>query len=166
MARFVFRLQALLEQREALERERQLEVAVLERERLELEERIRLLQEEIRSHRGDLRRLLGGDDGTRTSGAVDTRGVRLQANAALSVQARTQHLAIKLAGVYERLAAAQERLREASASRKAVELLRERQYEQWRSALEKKEANELDEIGTSRASRSSPDSVLAHRLRG
>lgn len=157
MVRFVFTLEALLRQREIVERDRQLEVAVHEKDRQELESRIIATQNEVRSHKEDLRALLGGDqpDG-RTGGAIDTRTVRLQANAALSAQSRTQHLAIKLAGVFERLQRAQESLREAAAARRAVEMLREKHYQRWLGEEAKREANELDELGTMRARRVIP----------
>ena len=159
MSRFVFSLQALLRQREVVERDHQLVVAGFERNRAAIESRIIATQSEVRSHKEDLRALLGGEGASGRKGrAVDTRTVRLQANAALSAQIRTQHLAIKLSGVYERLHKAQSLLREASAARRAVELLRDKHFERWKREQAKREANEMDELGTMRAKRETPGS--------
>jgi len=149
MATFIFSLQALLDQRLHFERERQLSVAAIERERLELEARVTACQNEIRSHKEDLRQLLGGP----TGGAVDTRTVRLQAGAALHARARTQRMALQLAGLYRRLESARSELRKATMKRRAVELLRDKQFNEWKREIERRESRELDEIGTMRAAR-------------
>jgi len=149
MAKFIFSLQALLDQRLHLEREKQLVVAALERERMELEARVTACQNEIRSHKDDLRQLLGGASG----GAVETRTVRLQAGAALHARARTQRMALQLAGVYRKLEMARAELRKATTKRRAVELLRDKQFHEWKREIERREAIELDEIGTMRAAR-------------
>lgn len=149
MAKFVFNLQALLDQRLHAERGKQLIVASLERQRLELEAAVASKQSEIRSHKEDWRSLLSGSE----RGGVDLRTVRVQANAALHARVRTQRLALQLAGVYQRLEAARKDLREAATRRRAVELLRDRRFEAWRGEINRRESMELDEIGTIRAAR-------------
>jgi len=154
MPRFVFQFESLLKMRIAAEREHQTRVAQLERQRLELEAHIRGAQNEIRSHKHDLRELLEGSARKlRTSRAVDTRTVRLQANASLHAQARTQHLAVKLAGLYTRLEEARAALNDAASRRRAVELLKQRRFEAWQRTQRKREDAEIDEIGTQRAGR-------------
>ena len=66
MAKFVFELDAVLEQRRAAERAKQLAVAALERDRLGLEECIKVVQREIAREKEDLREHLSGV--ARTSG--------------------------------------------------------------------------------------------------
>lgn len=153
MARFVFPLQALLEQRENVERSRQLAVAAIERERLELELRVSACQQQIRSHKGDLRDLLAGSSPRALQGGVDTRTVRLQASASLHAQASAQRLALQLAGVYRRLQSAQVELRKATTARKAVETLKQRRYEEWKREQSRRETAALDELATMAAGR-------------
>ncbi len=155
MPRFIFKLESVLQMRTRIERDRQMVVAELERQRVELERRISDCQRTIRSHKEDLRSLLGHGP-ERTDEAprrVDTRPVRLQAGASLHAQARAQRLALQLAGVYRRLEGARAELLRAATSRRAVELLRERQFERWKREQDRREAGEVDEIATMTAGR-------------
>lgn len=147
MPRFVFELEALLDMRRAAERDRQLVVARLERERLEAESKLTACQTELVSHKSDLRSVLSGAQ------AVDLRSVRLQANASLHAQARAQRLALTLAGVYKRLDSARAELRAATTRRRAVETLKERRRLEWLAHQKKREAAELDDLSTARAAR-------------
>lgn len=151
MVRFRFNLQALLDQRSHVERQKQLAVAAIERQRADVQDQISARQAEIRSHKDDLRALLAPL--RQGEGGVDLRTARLQANASLHVQARTQRLALQLAGVYKRLEAARHELREAATRRRAVELLKQRRFEAWKLNERRRESNELDEIATLRAAR-------------
>jgi flagellar export protein FliJ len=146
MAKFVFRLQALLDQRSHEERQKQLAVAAVERERAALEAEIAGHQRVIGGFKEDIRAMLA-------SGGVDVREVRLQAAASLHAQAATQRKAIKLAGVYQRLESARGELRAVATRRRAVELLKEKRFEHWKDEIKRKEGIELDEIGTLRAAR-------------
>jgi len=149
MARFRFRLDTLLEARRRAERDRQIELAELERERLRLEDAIRSRYAAARAGREDLRRAL-------TPGAPRTMAsVRLQATASLSLETQTQRLAIELAGVLRRLEGARERLLEAARERQAVERLREKRRDSWLAQERRREAIEQDEIAGARAIRRS-----------
>lgn len=139
MARFVFRLRPVLEQREREERDRQLVVAGLERERLRLEGELRRCEWAVHHERRDLR--------DRLAGGVDVGAARWQAHASLGAMARAREAALRLAGVHAKLDRARGDLLRAAAARKAVESLRERQYDAWRREQDKKERLELDEIG-------------------
>jgi flagellar FliJ protein len=143
--RFTFRLQPVLEQRRRLEQERQREVGALERERIELEERIRAWQGAIGAARSDLRARLGG--GGRS---ISLQDVRMQANASLHLAARAQQAVLELAGVHARLEAARRRLLEATTARKAVSLLRERRLAEWRLGERRREEREIDDLNTMR----------------
>ncbi len=148
MPKFTFKLQPLLDQRTHAERQKQLAVAAVERQRAQLESSVTGRQAEIRSHKDDLRTLLTSSG----TAPVDFRTVRLQANASLHAQLHTHRLALQLAGLYHRLDAARKELREAATRRRAVELLKERRYEAWKRDENRRESNELDEIATLRRS--------------
>ncbi len=150
MARFVFQFEAVLKQRRAVERARQLAVAAIERERLSLEETIRAMQRQIVREKEDLREQLLA---TRRGARVDLRSVRLQAGASLDAVARTQRAVLQLAGVHSRLDAARLQLLEAATKRKGVEMLKERRFEEWKAEQAAIESRMLDELSVMRASR-------------
>lgn len=118
-----------------------LEVAALERERLAVTEEIRRWHEEARRERADLRERLGAGV------SVDLRQAGRQAHAGLQLMGRAHRAAVRLAGVGARLDRARARLGEATARRKAAELLRDRALAEWRREQERRERVELDEIG-------------------
>lgn len=138
MARFRFNLQPVLEHRVMIEREKQRAVAILERERLGLEDTIRACQRAIEAEQSEAR--------GRLVGLVDLRAVRQQGSAALRHAASARRAVLRLAGVHQRLVAARAELLEAAKRRKAVELLRERRYEQWKQDQSRREAGALDEL--------------------
>lgn len=160
MAKFVFNLEAVRKQRSALEKQRMVAVAELERERLALEYRIRAAHESVEAERLELREQLNGmreGEGR----LVDLRGVRFQAGAAVVLRARTQQLVLQLAGLHKRLEKAREELRQAVAARRAVDLLRDRRFEEWRRELARREAMTLDELATMRGVRDEATEVQA-----
>ncbi len=138
MGKFVFELEAVLTQRRAEEREKQLVVGALERERLGVEGSIRDAHEAIEGEQRELRAL--------SSGTIDPVGLKRQASAALSAVNRAQALILRLAGVQKRLDAARLELLLAATRRKAVENLRERRHEQWRLDEKHSEARAMDEL--------------------
>lgn len=148
MARFRFPLEPVLEHRRMIEEERQRAVAVVERERLALEDSIRAYQGAITGEKDDLRQRL------RTlapgAGGAGLEGVRRQAAAAIGVLGHAQRAVLQLAGVHKRLEAARAELLEAAKRRKAVELLRERLHERWRLEQSRREAAEMDELAVMR----------------
>jgi flagellar biosynthesis chaperone FliJ len=160
MAKFVFELEAVLKARKAVERTRMLEMAVVERERLGIESRLRELQRRISEEKSELRGQLAGDGagglraGVSGAGLLDLRGVRFQAGSALRLIAGAQRAVLELAGVHARLERARRLLLEAATARKAVEALRDRRREAW--MMEQKRADErvMDELAVvSHASR-------------
>lgn len=142
-SRFIFKLQPVLEQRERLERDHQIRVAALERQRLDLEDRLRTIQARIDLSKADLRSRLHPSP---QSALVIVRDVRMQAGASIALLAQAQGVAIELAGVLRRLEAARAELFAAAAARKAVQLLKDRRYALWRSEQEKRDALATDEI--------------------
>jgi len=147
MAVFRFKLQPVLEMREREEREKKLVLAEFERERMELENRIRGYQRNIETEQSSLAQMLG------TQGGVDLRGARLQANAAVSNRFSAQRAVLELAGVHHQIENARTELAEASARRKAVELLRDRQREAFELEQRRRESIEMDDMSVMRHSR-------------
>lgn len=144
MARFVFELEALLEQRRREERDGMKRVAEVERDRVEIEQAAAVLADATHDERDALRRELAGVEG------VDLARVRLQSNASLHGVRKRHELALQGAAVLKRLDAARRTLLEATTRRRAVELLRERRHEAWAAAERAKEAREVDELVTAR----------------
>ncbi len=145
MARFVFDLEPVLEQRRREERERMRKVAELERERLSLEDEIRTCRAAMDQERDDLRDLLA------VGRRVDLRGARMQASVSIREMARAQRAVLRLAGVHKQLLGARAELLEASKRRKSVESLRDRRREEWERELSRREDRELDDLGVMRA---------------
>jgi flagellar protein FliJ len=142
VARFRFSLQAVLEQRRRVEERHQRGVAELEMQRLELERQIRQAQREMAGER-----VLQG----RFLGAGDLSAARMQAGAAGRLNARSQRAAVELTGIYRRLESARQELAEATKARKAIELLRDSRFEQWRMGQARQEAAAADEMAVMRA---------------
>ncbi len=149
MAARLDQLRVVLEQRERVEQEKQRAVAELTRSANAIEERMRRSHASLMTIRSELRTVLAPQSGA----AVAMSDIRLQAGATLHGQVQLQAMAIELAGVQSRLRAARESLMEATASRKAVQLLRDRRVQEARCAAERRESVELDEISTVRHGR-------------
>jgi flagellar FliJ protein len=157
MPKFVFQLEAVLKQRAAVERTRQLAVAAVEQERAAAEEELRECQAGINRERALMRDMLApAADGS--ARRVDLRGVRMQASSSLSLVGRISRGAYRLAGVHRRLEAARADLLKATTARKAVETLRERRYEEWVNEQKKKEAAALDELAVLHGAGKDPSS--------
>ncbi|MCC6425359.1 MAG: flagellar FliJ family protein [Phycisphaerales bacterium] len=162
MAKFIFKLEAVLDQRIAIERQKQLVVAQIERERLDAEEDIRAHQRAIERERDELRDMLASeqaavDEGEFGGRVVNLAGARFQAAAAIRLTARAQQAVLRLAGIHRRLDTARLDLLHAATQRKAVELLREKQYGAWRMEQNRKDAAGIDEIAIIRAGRADRD---------
>ena len=156
MKHFRFKLQPVLEQRERVERERELDVARLEKERVELERRLTTQQGFISASKGALREALGAgvDASVRDGGArVNPSLLRLQATNAVHLNFRAHQTVLGLAGLHTKLEQARARLAEAARDRRAIELLKEKRLEAWKKERGRKERVAQDELVTSRAAR-------------
>lgn len=140
MARFRFKLDPLLRLRQRTEDERKRVVAGLQRERMGIEQQLRDMQAFITGGKHDQRDCLEGNveiDALRAHAAMTMRHVR-----------DAQRLAINLAGVHQRLEAARGELAEAARERRALEILKERRFDEWRRRLEKAEDASIDEVAS------------------
>lgn len=114
-------------------------VADLEREKMALENRIRACQGRIVAGRRAIAASLAG-------GRVDLGGARMQAGATLRDDQQARRAVLELAGVMKRLDGARAELARLAARRRAMELLRERELERFRSEQNRREAMELDDL--------------------
>lgn len=156
MAKFKFELEPVLRLRKRLEEQRQRAVADLERQRATIEDRIRGHQAAISASKRDLREMLSGERNAGESGegsGVSLRGARLQANASLHMVAQAQRAVVELSGVHGRLDTARLALLKAMTQRKAVEVLKQKRYEQWRAEILRKEQAEVDEMVNAKVAR-------------
>jgi flagellar FliJ protein len=145
MAKFRFELQAVLNARLRAEELQQRRVAELEASRRKLEDGLRARQARIGESRAQLR--------GRLMGAIDPSMLRGQANASLAGMRDAQRVVLELAGIHRRLQSVMAELRAASRDRRAVEILKERRFEDWRREQDRREQAELDEIAVIRGSR-------------
>ena len=149
MAKFVFRLEPLLKARRRAEEKEQRAVAELQRGRMALQDTLRAYQRNITHGKESLRGTLGG--------ALDMRALRLEAVAALHLVRKAQQVVLQLAGLAQRQEAARAKLIEAAKSRRALELLKERRYDRWKTDLDKAETAQIDELVTNAAARKEAD---------
>ncbi len=142
MPRFVFQLEPLLRARKHQEEAHQRAVAQIERQRRELEDTLRRHQ----------RAIAGGKEGLRDmlTGPLDLRSLRGSAGAALHLERQCRRVVLQLAGIHQRLEAERCGLIEAMKQRRAIELLRDRRYEQFKAGQEKAETQALDELAAVR----------------
>lgn len=143
MPRFRFNLEPLLKHRKRIEGEKQRALAVLERRRIEIENHIREMQQRITDNKAEIGRGL--------LGTVDTSAIRSQAAMSMQLDAQTRRLVLVLAEIYRRTERARVELLEARTRAKAIERLRDRRYEDWKRALNKREASIIDDLTTVRA---------------
>jgi flagellar export protein FliJ len=139
MPRFRFRFQPVLGQREREEQDRMLAVAALERERVALENRLRACQGRIVGGRAEISAAL-------TGGRVDLGAARMQAGATLRDDQEARRTVLELAGVMKRLASSRAELARAASRRRAIELLRDRDLERFRTEENRREALDMDDL--------------------
>jgi len=145
MARFRFRLEPLLRARRSTEQTKQRTVAELEGRRRDLEHGLRSAQDRIASGKRE--------QSGRLIGALDVSALRAQAGWTIQHLRQAQRLLLELAGVHRRLEGARSELIEATKQRRAVELLRERRFLQWKRRITKAEDAALDELSVQAAAR-------------
>ncbi|MFW5699166.1 MAG: flagellar export protein FliJ [Planctomycetota bacterium] len=142
MAKFAFRFQTLLEHRRRIEDERQRDLAKLMRTRMLFMDRLRGMQDTIRTSKHDM--------GSGLVGKVDVSRIAQFARYSQQCAMQGQDIVVRLAGVEKQIDGARQRLMDAVRQRKALELLRERHHEQWKYEQARREALELDDLAAQR----------------
>jgi flagellar FliJ protein len=145
MAKFRFELESLLKARRLAEQARQRAVAAIEQDRMKLEQSLRDLQRQISDGKHAMQSGLVG--------LVQADQLRMHAASTMHTMRAAQRVVLELAGVHRRLDAARAALIEAAQHRRAVEILRERRYEQWKAQQDKLENDALDELAVIAAAR-------------
>lgn len=139
MAKFQFKLDPLLLQRRVEEDRCQRELAQSLRQRMILRDQLGTMQHTITQSKGRL------SDGL--VGALDVDRVLQFARYSGQVTQRAQGMVVKLAGLEKQIDTARQKLLEATRARKALELLRNRRYQEWRGHIERQQDAQQDEIG-------------------
>lgn len=145
MAKFRFELEAVIKQRTAIERAKQLALAQAQIEQGRIEDEIRACQRGIDDEKRAMRDVLVPGQ------TVSTVNARMQMSASLHLMVRAQRGAIRLAGAMKRVEQARTELLAATTAKKAVEKLKERRYEAWLAEQNARENAALDEMAVMRA---------------
>ena len=144
MAKFVFRLAAVLRQRELAERDAQGAMASVQRERLACEDRIARLQRMFHIEREAARGLVN-------AGGVSAEAICRQSMASQAIGSRIEREAVMLSGIAARQEQFRRKLAEAAMRRRAMELLRDRDHDAWRREQARAESRQVDDMVTARA---------------
>jgi flagellar protein FliJ len=140
MPRFIFKLDGVLRQRKHIERQRQRDLALVQRQWQEVQAELRALNQSLQQSADDLR-------GNRLVGKLDLPYLAAYRRFTFAMQRKGQALVQRLAIIQRQVDAAQQALIEAAKRRKAIEKLRERHWERWYAEQSRKESAEVDEVG-------------------
>ncbi|MFN7442451.1 MAG: flagellar export protein FliJ [bacterium] len=140
LAKFVFQLEAVIEQRKGIERQRQLALGRVQAQRLAVEAKVEAVRRRLDERRLDLRDRLAPGRG------VEIGAVRMQSASALFGLVELRRLAVELSGVLKRVEAARAELLRATVARKAVEHLRAKALAEWLREQARREGAELDDL--------------------
>ncbi len=135
MARFTFKLEAVLEQRKGVERQRQRDVATAQHALLKLQAEIDALAAVSRSSAIELR-----------SGRLSAAALAAHQRFILSMRHKAKSLKQQHADAERELNDAQVALTEAAKQRKVMEKLREREHAKWADQQRRRDAQEADDI--------------------
>lgn len=150
MAKFVFKFDGVLRQREHVETQRQRELAVVQQEMTRLQNELRQLNESVQTSTNDLR-------SNHLTGRLDMSFLAAHRRFMLAMQRKAMGLVQQIAAVQKRVDVAQAALAEAAKQRKIMEKLKEKSFERWRADLARKEMMENDEIAMQIGYRNSLD---------
>jgi flagellar FliJ protein len=139
MAKFVFKLEALLKQREREEQECLRLLAEQAAVVNSAQEAVRRINETVQSGHEDVRRHL--------MGPLDMGFLTAHRRFMGAMQRQVIELVQKAVQAKKRLEEARTRLAEAARRRKAIEILREKQFDRWRMQQARAETALGDEIG-------------------
>ena len=135
MARFTFKLEAVLEQRKNAERQRQRDVATAQHAMLKLQAEIDALAAVSRKSATELR-----------SGGLSAAALAAHQRFTLSMRHKSAALKRRLGETEGELHDAQAALTEAAKQRKVMEKLREREHAKWADQQRRRDAQEADDV--------------------
>lgn len=146
MPGFVFQLEGVLRHRRNVERQCQRQLALAQAQMQELRDQLRGLDLELQDANADLRN-------NRLVGRLDLSFLAAHRRFVASMQAKGMLLVQKMALIQRQVDEGHAALAAAAKARKVIEKLREKHLERWQSEENRREALEMDEIGTQLASR-------------
>jgi len=145
MEGFVFRYETLLRHRRHVEQLRQRELATIMRTQMIMQGQLRRMQQDLQGSKQEL--------GSALVGKIDFDRVgqftRFNAQSAM----RGRDVVVRLAQLEPQIAEARSQLNDAVRQRRALEMLRDRQYEQWQREQARREEATLDDLTTTRHAR-------------
>ena len=140
MARFIFKLDPVLEHRQNVERQRQRAVAEIQATMTVYQTELDALDKSAQESVEDVRR-------HRLTGVLDMSFLAAHRRFLNSTHKRALEIAQQMAKIQLRLDAARRELAEAAKQRKIIEKLKERQFDRWRSDQNRRELASTDEVG-------------------
>ena len=140
MARFVFKLEAVLRQRKQIEQQKLRDLAVRQQALVALQEDLQNLQNQAQNATQDLRE-------NRLVGTINLSFLSAHRRFIMSMGRQAAVLTQKITQAQKLVDEARLILAEAARNRKAIEKLKEKHYENWRTEQAKKESDALDEVG-------------------
>jgi flagellar FliJ protein len=147
VARFIFKLEAVLRQRKHVEREKQRDLAVRKKFLAECLEELRVLQQRVSGATDELRR-------NHLVGELDMSFLTAHRRYMVASQRQAIAIAQKIATAQKAVDDAQVQLAEAAKQRKILEKLREKQLARWQEENHRKEMIAQDEINVQLGSES------------
>ena len=141
MAKFVFQLEAVLRQRDLLEKQKQREFALIQRQMAQLQAELRALNDTVQGATTDLR-------DNHLVGRLDMQFLAAHRRFTLATQRKGVELMQRMALVQRQVDEAQRALAEAAKHRKAMEKLKEKHFERWKAEQAQKEFLAADEMAT------------------
>jgi flagellar FliJ protein len=159
MPRFVFKLEGVLHHRRNVEHQRQRELALVQAQMQQLQAELRRLDQSVQEATADLRR-------SRLVGAIDMAFLAAHRRFVTSMQRNAMTLVQKMSLIQRQVADARKALAEAAKERKIMEKLRDKQFQRWLDALNKRQTEELDEIGTQLAIRQLKERLVEEPIGG
>ena len=138
MAKFEFRLEPVLRQRELVEEDRQRDLAKVLRQRMILQTQLQNMQRSITESKHGLA------DGL--VGKVDLDQVSHFARYSGQQSQRAHQILVRMTDLERQIQEARGLLLNATRDRKRLELLRQRRFDRWRSDQQRREAIEMDEL--------------------
>jgi flagellar FliJ protein len=139
VAKFVFKLQGVLRQRELIEHQRQREMAELQRQMTILEQALRDLNGSIQTSSDDLR-------ANHLTGKLDMNFLAAHRRYQVAMQRQGMELAQRMALLQRQMDESRQQLAEAAKQRKVIEKLREKQLERWKADQAMRELAAMDEV--------------------
>lgn len=140
MARFVFKLEAVLRQRQQIEQQKLRDLAVRQQQAVALEQELRALNDSAEQATSDLR-------SSRLVGPIDLAFLSAHRRFMGAMGRQAFVLAQKIASAQKLVDQARTALADAAKNRKAIEKIREKHLDLWKREQVRKEQDLLDEVG-------------------